>query len=230
MKIITSQEDFQTLRSRQLIELECCFCSKIFTRPKNQVMANIKAIKNRDNGRFCSHKCWDKSNSIKIEINCLYCQIKIIRPPSHIKNGKAFCSQSHAARYNNAHKTKGCRRSKFEIWIESQFKNIYPDLDIKYNFRLDNSCELDIYIPKLKLAFEINGVFHYQPIYGEEKLNKIKERDSRKIAYCQANSINLHTINISNEKSTKLEGFLKYFELIKTITNNQLLRIKDSNL
>ena len=35
------------------------------------------------------------------------------------------------------------------------------------------NSELDVYVPSLNLAFELNGIFHYEPIYGEKKLNQI---------------------------------------------------------
>ena len=80
---------------------------------------------------------------------------------------------SCAATYNNKNKTHGTRRSKLECFIEKKLSELYPDLTIHYNQKDTINSELDIYIPSFKLAFELNGIFHYEPIYGEEKLNQI---------------------------------------------------------
>ena len=42
-----------------------------------------------------------------------------------------------------------------------------------YNNSTTISSELDFYFPQLKLAIEINGIVHYEPIYGSNKFDKI---------------------------------------------------------
>jgi len=49
---------------------------------------------------------------------------------------------------------------------------LYPDLVIHFNKKDAINSELDIYIPSLKLAFELNGIFHYEPIFGKENFLK----------------------------------------------------------
>lgn len=43
-----------------------------------------------------------------------------------------------------------------------------------------NQFEIDIAIPSRQVAVEWDGVAHFQPIYGEKALQKIKDKDGRK--------------------------------------------------
>jgi len=92
-----------------------------------------------------------------------------------------FCSSSCTAQYNaEGIKLGAAERSKLEKWIEPQLQDFYPELEFHFNRNDTINSELDIYIPSLKLAFELNGVFHYEPIFGAELLNKISNNDKRK--------------------------------------------------
>ena len=45
---------------------------------------------------------------------------------------------------------------------------------------VDTKLEIDLMVPALKTVIEINGVSHYQPIRGEDKLKKVIAADSKK--------------------------------------------------
>ena len=102
-----------------------------------------------------------------------------------------FCTHSCAARYNNTHKTTGNRRSKLEVWLENKLINLYPELEIHFNRKDTINSELDVYIPMLKVAFELNGIYHYVPIHGIELLTRIKNNDNKKIQACIEQGIEL---------------------------------------
>ena len=113
-----------------------------------------------------------------------------------------FCNRSCSTKYIQLHtKNKGDNRSKLERWIETKLNILYPNLEIHYSRRDTINAELDIYIPSLKLAFELNGVFHYEPIFGEDRLKSAKTNDERKFQACIENNIELCIIN-----TTKLSG------------------------
>lgn len=84
------------------------------------------------------------------------------------------------------------------------------------------SAELDIYIPSLKLAFELNGLFHYEPIFGPEKLAQIQNNDERKYQACLEKDIELCLIDVSSFNYFKLEGAQKYLDGIQEIVNANL--------
>lgn len=143
--------------------------------------------------------------------------------PSEIKKSpNHFCSSSCAATYNNTHKTHGTRRSKLEIWLEQKLPSLHPSLEFHFNRKDAINSELDIYIPSLKLAFELNGIFHYEPIFGPEKLSQIQNNDQRKHAACYESGIEMCWIDVSSFKKFKKERAEKYLNIITEIINKKL--------
>ena len=91
-------------------------------------------------------------------------------------------------------------------------------------------AELDIYIPSLNLAFELNGIFHYEPIFGEKKLNSTKNNDKRKFQACLEKNIELCIIDTSTQKYFKENTSNIYLDIILKITDNKLLDVQSSNI
>lgn len=52
----------------------------------------------------------------------------------------------------------------------------------------------DFYIPSTNTILEVDGVFHFKPIRGEQELKAQKERDRRKNSYALAHNIILYRI------------------------------------
>lgn len=169
----------------------------------------------RINCIYCCNKC--KYKHCKVKVRCTGCNKEIIKRKTEIKkskSGNSFCSRSCSTTYNNKNKTNGTRRSKLEKYIEEQLTILYPNLEIIFNDKETISSELDIYIPSLKLAFELNGIFHYEPIYGEDKLNQIQNNDERKFQLCLKHGIELCIIDTSNQKYFKPKTSNKYLDII----------------
>lgn len=196
----------------------CTHCNIVFERKRN--------LKKYTDGRkpFCSNKCigYYKSKLGRTIVLCVNCNKEFSKKNKEIKKVKNhFCSQSCAAYYNNAHKIKGNRRSKLELYLEKQLTSLYPNLEIHFNRKDAINSELDIYIPSLKLAFELNGIFHYEPIYGEDTLSKIKNNDNRKFQACIENAITLCIIDTSNQKYFKESTSKKFLYIIIDIINRK---------
>lgn len=100
-----------------------------------------------------------------------------------------------------------------------QISLIYNNIKIIYNDRKTIGAELDIYIPSLKLAFELNGIVHYEPIFGKEKLSRIQTNDNRKFQACLEKNIELCTIDISSQKYFKEESSNDFLNIITNIIN-----------
>jgi len=211
-----------SLKSGSIVSLECPHCHSFFDIKKNIIQSKF-GNHNKNKTIYCSHKCATLSKITSQNVNCKQCNSifsktnkQIIKYPNH------FCSRSCAAIYNNTHKTKGNRKSKLEIWLEKQLTIMYPNLEFIFNGKETINSELDIYIPSLQLAFELNGIFHYEPIYGSDKLAAIQNNDNRKFQACLEQNIELVIIDSSGQKYFKPSSSEKYLQIIKQIIDSKL--------
>lgn len=202
----------------------CTFCKTEYFRTKSQINKSIKL----NCIPYCSRQCRGKHKHVLYTklVNCTNCGKIISKPNSSITTNN-FCSSSCSAIYTNTHKTKGYSRSKLEVYIQKRLNEFYPSLNILYNDKTTINSELDIYIPSLKLAFELNGIFHYEPIYGKEKLQNIQNNDNRKFQACLERQIELCIIDTSEQKKFKEKTSKIYLDIIIKIIN---LRINDTTI
>lgn len=186
--------------------------------------AKEKIIYKRDllKENFCSSSCSAiyynrprKKYNIKkikplatiVKINCKYCNKETIN--------KKYCNGT--CRNKDQNKYKNGSRSYAEKILVEKLKTNFPDWTIKENNReILNGLELDIYIPEIQLAIEWNGIYHIEPIRGEETLQKIIKKDNTKIEMCKQLGINL--IVISDRTSHK--------KFIEETTNDIVEKLK----
>lgn len=224
IKLFT-EDEFNNAKSQDKLPLKCEQCGETFYVQKKYLSYCLTHISYSDRNRFCSDKCSYESRKRRKLIKCAQCGEIIEKNFSVIKKSRTnlfFCSSSCAATYNNNHKTYGNRRSKLEKYIENELNNLYPNLEILYNNKEIINSELDIYIPSLKLAFELNGIVHYEPIYGEEKLNKIKSNDNNKFQLCIEQKISLCVIDTSSLNYFKEQNAKKFLDIIVETINDKL--------
>ena len=159
------------------------------------MLISLEEFKSKDDLDHIPFKC-DNDNCGKQFILPKIIAKRIIK-----NNRKAYCFR---CKYN---KKRSNGRSGLEKYIEFKLSNLYPNLEIQYNVRnvIGFNLELDIYIPSLKLAFEINGIIHYKPIYGKKRLEEAECNDKYKSKICLEKGIKLYTINSSEQKFGDLE-------------------------
>lgn len=197
----------------------CSFCNNEFERSKSNSCSAIK----RGCKPYCSRKCFIDARKTKKLVTCKNCNKDFYKLPNQIKKyANNFCSRSCSGTYTNKHKKYGTRRSKLEKYIESKLSFYYPNLYILYNNKETIKSELDIYIPSLKLAFELNGIFHYEPIYGPDKLESIQNNDNRKFQACLEQGIELCIIDTSSQKYFKESSCEKFLKIIREIIDKKI--------
>ena len=182
----------------------------------NKEIEKREVDKKRCKNLFCSTKCSHgyRVNNAKTEKQCINCGTVF---SSRLKENRKFCSQSCAASYNNKNKVTGNRRSKLEQYIEEQLRITFPDLEILFNSKEAIGSELDIFIPQLSLAFELNGIFHYEPIFGNKKLESINNNDKNKMIECAKHDIDLCIIDTTSQKYFKIGTSEKFLKIITEI-------------
>lgn len=193
-------------------KINCDYCGEEFEKFQSQ----IKLTKNH----FCKEECSAKYLTGKrvveyIEVECDFCKKKFSKRPSCFRYFKSIgvknfycsrlCKQDDFRKFlkDKTFKLnfikKFCfnrkHRSKIEAYVESQIKDEFPNLSVKYNESIEG-YSLDIYICELELAIEINGPVHYLPIYGFKHLIYIKYRDAQRALMCKNNKIKLEIVKV----------------------------------
>lgn len=222
MKPLYTQNEYDNAKSMDRLPCKCYQCNNVFYPLKKHIEYEIKH--NEGKIRNCSQLCNGITFSNKKIVKCSNCRIEFQKKLSQIKkSNNHFCTRTCGIIYNNKNKIHGTRRSKLEVYIEEQLTQLYPDLDIHFNRKDTIGSELDIYIPSLNVAFELNGIFHYEPIYGVDKFGKIQENDKSKSKACIDHKIDLCIIDTSQQKYFKPKTSQKYLDIMTNIIDERLL-------
>lgn len=234
MITICSQEKFEQAKKYDEIELKCKTCQNVFLKKKVFVLYAIEnkngKRKGNDTCEYCSQKCLWKAFSTKRSVNCKECNKEFLKHLSQIKiYPNHFCCVKCSSSFYRKTKTGETKRSKLEVWLENKLKIHFPTIEFLFNDRVTIEAELDILLPELNLAFELNGIFHYEPIFGEETLNKTQNRDKNKMIICYKKNIELCVIDTTKMGKFKDENCMKYFDIISKIITDKLEREKESS-
>ena len=158
---------------------------------------------------YSSTEFSDASLDDKLPLQCLMCGkifyktkreiLRVTRNPDS-RTKMDFCCRSCSAQYLNLFYR---HRSKFELFLEDYFiQNLpeyLPNLPMVFNCRdlFDEPHEVDLYFPTIKVAVEINGRHHYEPIHGMDRFNETIKNDNAVASCCYEQGILLVVFNTS---------------------------------
>lgn len=210
MNMLIDDATFGGLRSRDLVPFACVACGATFHRRKHHVQAALK----RGGGagghtmESCSPDCGRALVSARASrIVCTECGVHVRRPPSEIaKVRRPFCSRRCSMIYRNRGKDLGkTKRSRGEEYLAELIASEFPGISVQRNVRdvLPSGLEIDLLLPDLGIAIEVNGPVHVLPIYGEDKLSAVQAIDRRKRVEIDAAGLRLVEIDISHCRSGK---------------------------
>jgi hypothetical protein len=216
----------------KMITGSCINCDKAVTKRLRNVTS---AKKQGGTGNFyCNNQCKKEyyRKLCDISVTCDGCGIEFVKHRADLaankRRGQRNCCSKQCRNkfFLTGRKKQGNQRSKLEIWLEKQLNFFYPNLIIVFNDKITINSELDFYIPSLNLAFELNGIFHYEPIFGKEKLERTQNNDKRKFQACLEKGIELVIIDSSKESYFKENRAKSYLKIMTDIIDQ---KIKDNN-
>ena len=110
--------------------------------------------------------------------------------------------------------------SATEIWLKDELAKVFP-LEFHKKGLFNQKLEVDIWIPSLGTAVEVNGPSHYHDIRGLDVLQKQQRADLQKRALLQSNGANLIVVKHIRKPSDE------YHRRILSSVLNELKVIKD---
>jgi len=203
--------DFPLVKVAETTKMYQCRNCGIDVRP---TAAQKWKLKNKlIDGIFCSRSCKAAGSRRRHTAECAVCGKSITRQLSQLKkskSGKIFCSPRCGTIWSNWKGPKFKERSILERAIGEELVDLFPDLKIHLGDISPIDSSVDIWIPELKLAIEINGPHHYEPLRGDISayISTVKN-DLRKIRQAQTAGVSLYVLNARRFKGKR--AFAKYF-------------------
>lgn len=232
--LFTKEEFVESLRPSKIKErvlpCRCVVCNKTFYVSPKLITDQFK--QNRlSNNRYCSIQCAGVDKRNRVKTTCANCgkELEVRESLLHDRN---FCNRECKYAYERLHPNY-VSRSRMELLVEKMLTLAFPNLEVNYNNReLLNGIELDVYIPELRLAIEINGGYHYKVVDGDTKAyERTVKNDTKRRVLCEENGIDLYEYDTSKfayPSFVSVDNYLRPI-LLQVLTNMDDVGYKHSN-
>ena len=198
------------------IPLICRECQNTFYSRRSNLRNTIPYGGTQHPPKFCSKAC--HLNSKKMTKVCKFANCSNVLQ----KNRRIYCSKEC---YRKDFVPTSFGVSKLEKYMQNILPNKYPQLDFLFNRRDIVGLELDIYIPTLGLAFELNGKFHYEQVFKTQDLRLIQNKDRQKYTKCIEKGISLCVIDTTKQKTVTDKSSQQYLKIVTDIIDETLLEV-----
>lgn len=178
------------------------FCSRSCANSRPQTaevrLKKSLALKGRGDGPSLDarQKAKDTWKKKRVDWICPQCGKHLLLAPADASKRK-YCSGTCRNLATNASKNGAV--SKAERILCSILEKSGYQVDTNRRDILQG-LEIDIYIPALNVGIEYNGIYHLQPIHGQEMLDRIQKKDAIKKEL--ADQLGLKLIVIEDTEST----------------------------
>lgn len=126
---------------------------------------------------------------------------------------------------------EGSKLEKFLLasLIENGFRPEFHKEEILANTKL----QIDIYVPEKNVAIEVDGPSHFEPVWGQDSLNKNRKYDEKKTGLILGKGMKLIRIKQTKDYSKARANMLseKLMQTLSTIdkSKDKLFHIEDNN-
>lgn len=111
--------------------------------------------------------------------------------------------------------------SKMERYIFDHLTRLGYKVDKHREFLVQNDkFHIDLYIPSCRLAIEVDGPMHFEPVFGEERLKRRQAADSQKNGLILSSGMVLLRVKLLKRESQR------YFRQISEQIENMISKIE----
>jgi very-short-patch-repair endonuclease len=134
---------------------------------------------------------------------------------------------------NLAVREAGKKGSKLELYLlDAMLKDGYQVEFHKEQTLLNTKLQIDLFVPTLNVAIEVDGPSHFEPVWGDEALKRNKKYDDKKSGLIIGKGLYLIRIKQSKDFSpTRAELIFQELKTvlsdIKNKTNTKIITIGD---
>ena len=144
---------------------------------------------------------------------------------------KMWTNDHFRKKFFEAGSKTGYYGSKGQIHAYNYLRSVLKNIEVVNNdWSILKTQQVDIIIPKYKVAIEYNGPFHYYPIRGKKRLAETIKKDCEKSNKLKRIGWRLFIIKADRKNLTKIEIEKQCDEIIKNIPNYKTFNPKQKDI
>lgn len=189
---------------------------------QHPTMGKQRSAKTKEKIGFSVLKSWENMDQTAIDARKQKARI-------NWENKSEYEKENILKQANTAVRQAGKTGSKLEKFLFAELLRAGFVVEFhKEQSILNTKLQIDLFIPKLNVAVEVDGPSHFEPVWGDEVLKRNKKYDDKKTGLIIGKGLYLIRVKQSKDFS-KSRGSLIFKELLRildSINNKQLSNTK----